>query len=82
MGKHCFNSGALDRSLEWFEEAWYLAGKEGNETLRQDQVHTFLDHAAKKVTIKQLLIINPIYFYPRKRLILYFLLFNSMMNVL
>ena len=53
MGKHCFNSGALDRSLEWFEEAWYLAGKEGNETLRQDQVHTFLDHAAKKVNINQ-----------------------------
>lgn len=54
MGKHCFNSGALDRSLEWFEEAWYLAGKEGNETLRQDQVHTFLDHAAKKVKRKDM----------------------------
>ena len=59
MGKHCFNSGALDRSLEWFEEAWYLAGKEGNETLRQDQVHTFLDHAAKKVNIKSLLVHGP-----------------------
>ena len=59
MGKHCFNSGALDRSLEWFEEAWYLAGKEGNETLRQDQVHTFLDHAAKKVNIKSLLVSCP-----------------------
>ena len=59
MGKHCFNSGALDRSLEWFEEAWYLAGKEGNETLRQDQVHTFLDHAAKKVNIKSLLVNGP-----------------------
>ena len=60
MGKHCFNSGALDRSLEWFEEAWYLAGKEGNETLRQDQVHTFLDHAAKKVNIRLIFVIYPI----------------------
>jgi len=48
MGKHCYNAGRLSRSLEWFEEAWYLAGREGNETLRQDQVHTFLDHAAKQ----------------------------------
>ena len=51
MGKHCYNAGTLARSLEWFEEAWYLAGKEGNMTLRQDQVHTFLDHAAKQVRI-------------------------------
>jgi hypothetical protein len=51
MGKHCFNAGTLARSLEWFEEAWYLAGKEGNVTLGQDQVHTFLDHAAKQVRI-------------------------------
>ena len=50
MGKHCFNAGTLARSLEWFEEAWVLAGKEGNKTLRQDQVHQFLDHAAKQVT--------------------------------
>ena len=27
MGKHCFNSGSLARSLEWFEEAWIMAGK-------------------------------------------------------
>ena len=47
MGKHCFNSGALARSLEWFEEAWVMAGNEGNKTLRQDQVQKFLDHAAK-----------------------------------
>ena len=52
MGKHCYNAGTLSRSLEWFEEAWYLAGREGNETLRQDQVHTFLDHAAKQVRLK------------------------------
>ena len=26
MGKHCFNSGSLARSLEWFEEAWIMAG--------------------------------------------------------
>lgn len=47
MGKHCFNSGALARSLEWFEEAWVMAGNEGNKTLKQDQVQKFLDHAAK-----------------------------------
>ncbi len=47
MGKHCFNSGALARSLEWFEEAWIMAGQEGNRTLKQDQVQQFLDHAAK-----------------------------------
>ena len=47
MGKHCFNNGELSRSLEWFEEAWILAGTEGNRTLNQDQVQTFLDHAAK-----------------------------------
>ena len=39
LGKHCFNSGALSRSLEWFEEAWVMAGVEGNRTLRQDQVN-------------------------------------------
>ena len=38
LGKHCFNSGALARSLEWFEEAWVMAGIEGNKTLKQDQV--------------------------------------------
>ena len=47
MGKHCFNSGALARSLEWFEEAWVMAGQEGNKTLKQEQVQSFLDHAAK-----------------------------------
>eukprot|EP00094_Tigriopus_californicus_P009767 TCALIF_09416-PA protein Name:"Similar to P4HA2 Prolyl 4-hydroxylase subunit alpha-2 (Gallus gallus)" AED:0.25 eAED:0.25 QI:0/0.66/0.5/1/1/1/10/0/816 len=47
MGKHCFNSGALARSLEWFEEAWVLAGREGNQTVSQDQIQTFIDHAAK-----------------------------------
>ena len=49
MGKHCFNSGTLASSLEWFEEAWILAGIEGNKTIRQDQVQQFLDHAAKEV---------------------------------
>ena len=50
MGKHCFNSGQLARSLEWFEEAWILAGAEGNQTIRQDQVAQFLDHAGKAVS--------------------------------
>ena len=27
LGKHCFNSGALSRSIEWFEEAWVMAGR-------------------------------------------------------
>lgn len=47
MGKHCFNSGSLARSLEWFEEAWIMAGMEGNRTLKQEQVQSFLDHAGK-----------------------------------
>lgn len=47
MGKHCFNSGALARSLEWFEEAWVLAGREGNQTVSQEQIQTFIDLAAK-----------------------------------
>jgi len=47
MGKHCFNAGSLARSLEWFEEAWVMAGQEGNGTVKQEQVQQFLDHAAK-----------------------------------
>eukprot|EP00095_Tigriopus_kingsejongensis_P007522 snap_masked-scaffold103_size370364-processed-gene-2.2 protein:Tk07522 transcript:snap_masked-scaffold103_size370364-processed-gene-2.2-mRNA-1 annotation:"hypothetical protein DAPPUDRAFT_22132" len=47
IGKHCFNNGVISRSLEWFEEAWILAGQEGNATLSQDQVQTFIDHAAQ-----------------------------------
>ena len=27
LGKHCFNAGALSRSIEWFEEAWVMAGR-------------------------------------------------------
>ena len=49
MGKHTFNSGSLARSLEWFEEAWVLAGIEGNRTVKQEQAQKFLDHAAKEV---------------------------------
>ena len=51
MGKHCFNSGALVRSLEWFEEAWVMAGQEGNRTLRQEQVRiiycNFIDNKSE-----------------------------------
>ena len=55
MGKHCFNSGALARSLEWFEEAWVMAGSERNQSsLRQDQVQQFLDHAAKAHDVRVL----------------------------
>ena len=48
IGKHCFNSGVLARSIEWFEEAWMLAGEERNATVSQTQVKQFLDHAAKE----------------------------------
>ena len=66
MGKHCFNSGALARSLEWFEEAWVMAGQEGNRTLKQEQVQSFLDHAAKVHDTKVLKgkkCINPAMFF-------------------
>ena len=48
IGKHCFNSGVLSRSIEWFEEAWMLAGEEKNVSVSQTQVRQFLDHAAKE----------------------------------
>ena len=48
IGKHCFNGGVLSRSIEWFEEAWMLAGEEENSTVSQAQVKQFLDHAAKE----------------------------------
>ena len=48
IGKHCFNGGVLARSIEWFEEAWMLAGEERNKSVSQDQVQQFLDHAAKE----------------------------------
>ena len=48
MGKHCYNGGVLSRSIEWFEEAWMLAGEEENATVSQAQVKQFLDHAAKE----------------------------------
>ena len=48
MGKHCYNGGVLSRSIEWFEEAWMLAGEEENSTVSQAQVKQFLDHAAKE----------------------------------
>lgn len=52
LGKHTFNSGALSRSLEWFEEAWYLAGQGANKTgLSQAQAQQFLDQAAKVVCL-------------------------------
>ena len=38
IGKHCFNGGVLSRSIEWFEEAWMLAGEERNASVSQEQV--------------------------------------------
>jgi len=48
MGKHCYNGGILSRSIEWFEEAWMLAGEEENSTVSQTQVQSFLDQAARE----------------------------------
>ncbi|XP_069179406.1 prolyl 4-hydroxylase subunit alpha-1 isoform X2 [Procambarus clarkii] len=37
MGKHSFNLGMYPRALQWFEEAYTLAGLEGNATVTQEQ---------------------------------------------
>ena len=49
MGKHSFNLGLYQRAVQWFEEAYALAGLEGNATVTQDQVNVFLDTAIKAV---------------------------------
>lgn len=49
MGKHAFNAGAYARAVEWFEESYILAGLEKNETVRQDQVADFIQHAVNMV---------------------------------
>ena len=53
MGKHCYNGGVLSRSIEWFEEAWYLAGQaeENHKGLTQLRAQQFLDQAAKVVRL-------------------------------
>ncbi|XP_040579772.1 prolyl 4-hydroxylase subunit alpha-2 [Lepeophtheirus salmonis] len=51
MGKHSFNSGELSRSLEWFEQAWLLAGQKPNltaTTLSRDEVRNFLEYASQE----------------------------------
>ncbi|XP_076037041.1 prolyl 4-hydroxylase subunit alpha-1-like [Oratosquilla oratoria] len=45
MGKHSFNLGLYSRSLEWFDQAYQLAGLEGNRTITQGQVVQFLNAA-------------------------------------
>nr|XP_053657284.1 prolyl 4-hydroxylase subunit alpha-2-like [Cherax quadricarinatus] len=47
MGKHSFNLGMYPRAIQWFEEAYILAGLEANVTVTQDQVNTFLNIAIK-----------------------------------
>ncbi|XP_066955575.1 prolyl 4-hydroxylase subunit alpha-2-like [Macrobrachium rosenbergii] len=47
MGKHSFNMGMYPRAIQWFEEAYTLAGLEGNATVTQDQVNMFLNTAIK-----------------------------------
>ncbi len=49
MGKHAFNAGIYARAVEWFQEAYILAGMEGNQTVRQDQVMDFIQHTIKLV---------------------------------
>lgn len=49
MGKHAFNAGAYARAVEWFEESYILAGLENNQTIRQDQVMEFIQHAINMV---------------------------------
>ena len=49
MGKHAFNAGAYARAVEWFEESYILAGMENNQTVRQDQVMDFIQHAITMV---------------------------------
>ena len=58
LGKHTFNLGAISRSLEWFEEAWYLAGQaeENHKGLTQSQAQQFLDQAAKVVRLLKILL--------------------------
>lgn len=47
MGKHALNNGALARAVEWFEEAFALAGLESNQTINQNQVLEYLNNAVK-----------------------------------
>ncbi|XP_071515028.1 prolyl 4-hydroxylase subunit alpha-2-like [Panulirus ornatus] len=47
MGKHSFNLGLYPRAIQWFEEAYTLAGLEGNATISQEQVNLFLNTAIK-----------------------------------
>lgn len=50
MGKHSFNLGLYLRAIQWFEEAYTLAGHEGNVTITQEQVNLFLNTAIKSVS--------------------------------
>jgi len=47
MGKHAQNSGALARAVEWFEEAFVLAGSESNRNIHQDHVAETLAKAVE-----------------------------------
>ncbi|KAG7176015.1 Prolyl 4-hydroxylase subunit alpha-2-like 3, partial [Homarus americanus] len=47
MGKHSFNLGLYPRAIQWFEEAYTLAGEESNTTVTQEQVNMFLNTAIK-----------------------------------
>ena len=50
MGKHSFNLGLYGRAVEWFEEAYTLAGLEHNTTVTQEQIISFLATATKAVS--------------------------------
>jgi len=51
MGKHSFNLGLYSQSVEWFGQAYTLAGLERNQTITQEQVMQFLNTAIKMVKI-------------------------------
>lgn len=50
MGKHAFNLGHYGQSVEWFSEAYSLAGHERNHTVTQTQVAEFLNTALVAVS--------------------------------
>ena len=50
MGKHSFNLALYEQSVEWFNEAYALAGHENNVTVTQMQVLEFLNTAIKAVS--------------------------------
>ena len=51
MGKHSFNMGMYFNAIEWFEQAYSLAGYENSASLTQDHVMQFINTAVKAVSL-------------------------------